>query len=820
MKGIKISRHFVPEGQHAESQLEWSRRDAKIGSPGGDLVFEMKNVEAPESWGQLAVDIAASKYFRKTGVAIDSKNDKNSPKASRNSAGGNSLQQASRTSAESGSQLQAETSVRQLVHRVVHTIRNSGVAQGYFADESSAAAFEEDLKHLLLNQKAAFNSPVWFNCGIYQEYKITGTGGQYHYNPVTEKTELTKNAYENPQCSACFIQSVDDDLMDIFELAKKEAKLFKYGSGSGTNFSKIRGRQEKIDGGATSSGLMTFLEVLDRGAAATKSGGTTRRAAKMVCLDLDHPEIFEFVSWKVKEEKKAMALIGAGYSSDFNGEAYRTVSGQNSNNSVRIPDRFFKAVESDGDWQTIARTTGKVIDTMKAKNLWNTICESAWNCADPGVQFSDIIESWNTCPETAPIRASNPCSEYLFVDDSACNLASINLAKFFEYKNSSWQFDINSYRLAVRLVFLAQEILIDFASYPSQEIARNSQALRPLGIGFANLGGLLTRMGIAYDSSLARDWASSLTAMMTGVAFELSAQLAESRGAFEQFQKNKIPMMRVFNRHHASVKNINWTIADLKAACVSAWTSAAALGAKYGFRNAQISAIAPTGTIGLLMGCDTTGIEPEFSHSKVKKLAGGGTLLIFSESFESGLKTLGYNKTQVEMISNYLALNGHLEGAPDLKPEHLAVFDCAVSSGSSRRSISPDGHLQMLAAVQPFVSGGISKTVNLNETATVDDIKSVYLKSWRLGLKSVAIYRNHSKGSQPLNAAKPNSSKSTAFAVGGSAGENFERKIEPTLLDQVPELNSFQSCPICASSTVLKAGCYICENCGHSLGCA
>jgi ribonucleoside-diphosphate reductase alpha chain len=808
MQGQSFKGYFVKPGQNPYDMVAWVSRTSKISGAAGEKVFEMKNVSVPMEWSQLATDIAVSKYFRKAGVP------------------------------ETGH----ETSARQLVHRVAHSIRLAGEnLKNYFATREDAERFENDLAYLLLTQRAAFNSPVWFNCGLYQAYGIEGFSGNYKWDFNKSTVVETKNAYENPQCSACFIQSVDDDLMSIFDLAKQEARIFKYGSGTGTNFSKIRGAQEKLSGGGMSSGLISFLEVLDRGAGATKSGGTTRRAAKMVCLDMDHPEIVDFINWKVREEKKVAALIAQGYASDFNGEAYKTVAGQNSNNSVRIPDNFMEAVNKDADWSTIARTGGQVIDTYKARDLWDQVAYAAWSCADPGVQFDSTIQKWHTCPATDRINASNPCSEYMFLDDTACNLSSLNLVKFLD---SEGNFDIEAYREANRVMFTAQEILVDFSSYPTAKIARNSHDYRPLGLGYANLGTLLMIKGIPYDSDAGRAWAGLITAIMHGEAFRTSAEMAAAKGSFPGYEKNREPMLRVMGQHRSAVSDIAPGLApqDLYEAAKEIWDDVVALGQVHGYRNAQATVLAPTGTIGLLMDCDTTGVEPDFSLVKFKKLAGGGYFKIVNQSVPLALKNLGYSEKDVTAIvqyatgSNTLEGTPHiniqtlkakglndddirkinaalpaamdiknavaawvigdegmsrlgvkeadlgslslveklgfnpkqideaskvicgamtLEGAPGLNPEHLAVFDCANKCGPyGERFIEAMGHVRMMAAVQPFLSGAISKTVNLPNESTVEDIKDTYVQAWEMGLKAIAVYRDGCKMSQPLNSAE------------------------------------------------------------------
>jgi ribonucleoside-diphosphate reductase alpha chain len=727
VNGMRFKHYYTQAGQDPLDQVEWCRRDSVIAEPDGSVVFEMRDLEVPTGWSQLATDIVASKYFRKAGVPETKK----------------------------------ELSVRQLVYRVAHTIAVAGKERNYFLDDESAAIFEAELTHLLVNQMGAFNSPVWFNCGLYHVYKIVGNSGNWYWDEKTQQIEQTNNAFAYPQCSACFIQKVDDDLMSIFELAKNEARLFKFGSGTGTNFSQIRGHQEKLSGGGTSSGLMSFLEVFDKGAGATKSGGTTRRAAKMVCLDVDHPEILDFVRWKAREEKKAQALIAAGYPADFNGEAYQTVSGQNSNNSVRISDEFMNAYLNDGDWQTTFRTSGEVCETFKARELMSEIAQAAWACADPGVQFDSTINDWHTCSNTDRIYASNPCSEYMFLDDSACNLASLNLMKF---RQDDGSFDVDSYRHACRVLTTAQEIIVDFASYPTKDIAQNSRDYRPLGLGYANLGTLLMTDGIPYDSDKARAIAGSITAIMCGEAYATSAEIAASKGPFPGFKKNREPMLRVMRKHRDAVNEIDARHCppELLRSAGECWDEAVRRGEKTGYRNAQATVLAPTGTIGLLMDCDTTGVEPEFSLVKWKKLAGGGYFKIINQSIPLALTRLGYNEKEVREINDYVLENNKIEEAPHLKDEHLAIFDCANRNGNGRRFIDPMGHVKMMAATQPFLSGAISKTINVPNEASVQDIEKLYVESWKLGLKAVALYRDGSKMSQPLNSQDDQSEEEEA----------------------------------------------------------
>ncbi len=711
-----FDRRFTQPGRNPLDDIRYVKTDSKIKDTDGKVVFELKGIEVPESWSPLAADILASKYFRKAGVPGTGH----------------------------------EVSIRQVIHRIARTLRMAGERSGYFNAESGAT-FEAELSYLLVNQFGAFNSPVWFNLGLFQDYGIEGSGGNFHWDRAREKTVETANAYEHPQCSACFIQSVDDDLMSIFELIKNEARLFKYGSGTGTNFSRIRGSAELLSGGGTSSGLMSFLDVLDRGAGATKSGGTTRRAAKMVCLDVDHPEIRDFVNWKMKEERKVAALIAAGYSSDFNGEAYRTVSGQNSNNSIRITDEFMQAVLKDDDWQTIARTNGKPLETFKARQLWKDMATAAWACADPGLQFDTTINEWHTCANTDRIRASNPCSEYMFLDDTACNLASLNLVRFLREDGS---FDLDAYRHAGRVFLVAQEILVDHSSYPTERIARNSHDYRPLGLGYANLGALLMLKGIPYDSGEGRAWAATLTALMTGNAYAVSAEMAARMGTFKGYAANRDPMLKVIRKHRDSVQNIQaaGVPKDLCEAAQEVWDLALHMGEKHGYRNAQVTVLAPTGTIGLLMDCDTTGIEPDFALVKFKKLAGGGSFKIVNQSVPQALANLGYPSDQIREIVHHVLETMTIEGAPHFQSHHLPVFDCANRCGENgTRFIAPMGHVRMMAAVQPFLSGAISKTVNLPHETTVEEVEEIHLQAWKSGLKAIALYRDGCKLSQPLS---------------------------------------------------------------------
>jgi ribonucleoside-diphosphate reductase alpha chain len=809
-RGVRVERRFTSAGTDPLDTIVYERRSSVITNPDGSIVFKMEGAEVPSSWSQLATDILISKYFRKAGLHGDKDH--------------------------------GETSVRQVVHRLAHTIRMAAdTFGGYFANRSDADTFESELSYLLANQYGAFNSPVWFNLGLWHEYGINGSGGNWAWSFEKSDVAETTGAYERPQCSACFIQAVKDDLMSIYDLVKAEARLFKYGSGTGSNFSSIRGVTEKLSGGGTSSGLMSFLEVFDRAAGATKSGGTTRRAAKMVCLNMDHPEIESFINWKVREEKKAHALIAAGFSSDFNGDAYHTISGQNSNNSVRVTDEFMRAVEAGGKWQTRSRTTAEICDTYEAKDLWHQIAAAAWGCADPGVQYDSTINKWHTCPNSGRINASNPCSEYMFLDDTACNLASVNLTKFLREDGT---FDVDGYRHACRVFFVAQEILVDLSSYPTAGIARNSHDYRPLGLGYANLGSLLMALGVPYDSREGRAIAAALTAIMCGHAYKASADMAATKDPFPGFAKNREPMLRVMRMHRDAAYAIDRDAcpSDLYRAACDDWDAAVAGGEQHGYRNAQATVLAPTGTIGLLMDCDTTGIEPDFALVKFKKLAGGGYFKIVNQTVPRALRRLGYSEREVQEIVAFVSgantllaaphvnrrtlkekglldadlakveaalpgvfdldsafaawvvgedtyerlgvtkevrgtakhfsllehlgftpqqiaeaqdvIVGHMtiEGAPHLRQEHYPVFDCANRCGKQgERFLAPMSHVRMMAATQPFLSGAISKTVNLPNDATVDDVQGIYEEGWRLGLKAVALYRDGCKASQPLS---------------------------------------------------------------------
>jgi ribonucleoside-diphosphate reductase alpha chain len=745
--------------------IEWEKRESTITSADGKIVFEMKDVEVPATWSQLATNIVASKYFRKAGVPNDRGH---------------------------------EYSVKQLIFRVVDTITDYGKSAGYFASDEDGCNFKNDLQWLLLHQYCAFNSPVWFNIGLHHKYNIKGNGENYAWDGKDGYLKI-KNQYHRPQASACFIQSVDDDLNSIFELTKNEANLFKYGSGTGSNMSKLRGRNEKLSGGGQSSGLLSFLKVLDSAAGAIKSGGTTRRAAVMRCLDIDHPEIIDFIDWKVKEEQKAIALIAQGYSSDFNGEAYATITGQNSNNSVRLTDEFMKAVENDKEWETINRTDGKVYKSYKARWMFQKICKATWSCADPGIQYDSTINDWHTCANTAPIRSSNPCSEFMFIDDSACNLASLNLVNFFQNN----KFNTDLFKKACRLLLVAQDILVDFASYPTRKITKNSHEFRPLGLGYANLGTLVMMHGFPYDSSGGRAISGLVTSIMTGHAYEVSSEIADQLGTFKRYPENQDVMLKVMQKHADSLSMDVYHAKDNEAAtslikeAKGCWDNVLQKGKKSGFRNSQVTVLAPTGTIGLLMDCATTGVEPAFSLVMWKKLAGGGVIPIVNQSVPHVLKELDYSNQQIESITEHIKKNSTIEGAEDIKDEHLEIFDCAMAGGNGKRAIDPLGHVRMMAAIQPFISGAISKTVNMPHDCSAEDIYNVYLDSWRLGLKAIAIYRDGSKGSQPLTTAPDKEDAENLETINFLKKEihKLEKKYEEKFEKKIPDWGQSKRLP-------------------------
>ena len=689
--GLEFSRYFTLPGVDPFDEVEWEIRKALIGNEKGTVVFEQSDVEIPKFWSQQATNIVVSKYFR----------------------------------GQLGTP-EREHSVKQLIGRVVDTITRWAGEQQYFDSEDALLAFSHELKHLLVYQKAAFNSPVWFNCGF-------------------EKA---------PQCSACFINSVDDTMESILTLAKTEGMLFKFGSGTGSNLSAIRSSRELLAGGGTASGPVSFMKGYDAFAGVIKSGGKTRRAAKMVILNAEHPDIEEFIHCKVEEEKKAWALIDAGYDGSFTGVAYGSVFFQNSNNSVRVTDDFMRAVLDDGPWQTKAVRDGQVMDTYKARDLMRGIADGTWVCGDPGMQFDTTVNDWHTCPNTDRINASNPCSEYMFLDDSACNLSSINLMKF---TRDNGELDVAAFKSACRTMTTAQEIIVPNASYPTKAIEKNSNDYRPLGLGYANLGALLMARGLPYDSDEGRAYAGAITAVMTGEAYAQSARIARDHGGpFAGYEKNREPFLRVMRKHRDAVSEINtkFVPADLMSGAKQAWEEAIELGEDFGYRNAQATVLAPTGTIGFMMDCDTTGVEPDIALVKYKKLVGGGLMKIVNQTVPMALGKLGYTQPEVEAILHFIDENETIEGAPFLKEEHLPVFDCAFKPAQGKRSIQYMGHIRIMGATQPFISGAISKTVNVPREATVEDIEHAYLESWRLGAKAISIYRDGSKRTQPLNTSR------------------------------------------------------------------
>ncbi len=688
-KGLHFERRFTGPGDDPFELVEWEVRDAVIGDEKGNKVFEQKGVEVPKAWSQTATNVVVSKYFR----------------------------------GQLGTP-ERETSVRQLIGRVADTMTGWGRDGGYFASEADADTFHAELTHILVHQMACFNSPVWFNVGI----------------------------EDKPQCSACFINSVEDTMESILGLAKTEGMLFKYGSGTGSNLSSIRSSREILAGGGTASGPVSFMKGFDAFAGVIKSGGKTRRAAKMVILNADHPDIVEFIESKESEEKKAWALIEAGYDGGFNvpGGAYDSVFYQNANHSVRTTDEFLQAVLDDGEWTTRSVTSGEPMETHRARELMEKIAEATWVCGDPGMQYDTTINDWHTCAATARINSSNPCSEYMFLDDTACNLASLNLMKFYDADTG---FDVDGFKHTCEVIISAMEIIVGFASYPTPRIADNSHTFRPLGIGYANLGALLMARGLPYDSAAGRDYAGAITALMSGAAYAQSARISDAMGPFDEFETNREPMLRVMRKHRDAVKGIEPAHVPLEIlkAAKSSWDDVVTLGERHGLRNSQISVLAPTGTIAFMMDCDTTGVEPDIALVKYKRLVGGGMIKIVNNTVPLALKRLGYEKEEVQAIVEYIDEHDTIEGAPRLQDEHLAVFDCAFKPARGSRSIHYRGHLKMLGAVQPFISGAISKTINMPEDSTPEEIMQAYVEGWQLGLKAVAIYRDGCKRSQPLS---------------------------------------------------------------------
>ena len=716
--GLKIESRFCPTDVVSPfDTVQWETRSAAIKDESGKVLFEQTNCEIPSDWSQLATNVVVSKYFYGDPSNVEER----------------------------------ERSVRQLIHRVTRTIADWGIADGYFDTAEDGERFYRELSWLCLHQHGAFNSPVWFNVGLYQQYNVIGTKCNWHYNVQSGQVEQPENPYEYPQGSACFIQSVDDNMEDIMRLATSEAMLFKFGSGTGTDLSTIRSSREKLSGGGKPSGPLSFMRVYDQIAAVVKSGGKTRRAAKMQSLKVWHPDIMEFVECKWKEEQKAHALIREGYESNFNGEAYSSVMFQNANLSIRVTDEFMQAVADNKVWKT--RWVSDKCDieppTYQAKDILARMSECAWHCGDPGVQYDTTINKWHTCPNSGRINASNPCSEYMFLDNTACNLSSINLMK---YRRDDGSFDAEGFSATCRLFFIAQEILIDHASYPTDRIAHNSHLFRPLGLGYSNIGSLIMTSGAPYDSPAGHSMCGAITALLHGAANLASAEIAGVVGPFEEYPDNAEPMLRVMQMHRNAVEQIDpCGPSYLKDAARNVWDKVLELGSRNGFRNAQATVLAPTGTISFMMDCDTTGVEPDIALVKYKQLAGGGMLKILNRSVSLGLRNLGYSPAQIVEIEKFISEKDTIEGAPHVKAEHLPVFDCAFTPANGTRSIRWQAHVEMMAAAQPFLSGAISKTVNMPTNSTVDDIAQAYFWGWELGLKAIAIYRDGSKQSQPLS---------------------------------------------------------------------
>ena len=798
--GLSFRRLFTKPGVSPYDEVEWDLRLAQITDAKGGVIFEQKDVEVPKDWSMTATNIVASKYLHgKIGTP------------------------------------ERESGVRALVTRVAETIRNWGLDQGYFKTPEDGATFHDELVHILVRQYAAFNSPVWFNVGC-DRIEPNSDARNWHWNPQTQQVEFGVTGYSNPQCSACFINSVKDSLDSILTLAKTEGMLFKWGSGTGTNLSPLRSSTECLSGGGTASGPLSFMKGFDAFAGVIKSGGKTRRAAKMVILNVDHPDIVDFIECKQKEEAKAHALVSLGYDGSHpDSDAYSSIFFQNANNSVRVTDDFMYAVVRDTDFSTKAISDGTVMKTYKAKELLRKVSEATWHCGDPGMQYDTTVNRWHTSKNTARINASNPCSEYMFLDDSACNLASLNLLKFAP----NGTFDVEAYRHAVDILITAQEILVDNAGYPTEMIMRNSHDYRPLGLGYANLGALLMAAGLPYDSDAGRDYAACVTAIMCGQAYLQSSRIAEQcapltpateatrknlsetnlgagignaaesstthvgtaalgrpaerssaapaqmpGGACPGWYINREPFLDVIRMHRASVNNINKSNvpSSLYEASKASWDEALAHGEKHGYRNSQVTVLAPTGTIGFMMDCDTTGVEPDLALVKYKKLVGGGMIKIVNQTVPTALFKLGYNHEETDAIVSYIDATGTIEGAPHIKDEHLAVFDCSFKPAKGTRSIAYMGHLRMMAAAQPFISGAISKTVNLPENASVEDIMEAYLQAWKLGLKAVAVYRDGCKKSQPLSAAgtkTANSSKDDPRPGSGTPREEENLNAPP-----------------------------------------
>jgi len=743
-RGLRIEHFFSTPGVHPFEQLEWETRSVKITGDSGQAVFKQDNIEVPVSWSQLATKVVASKYFYgdvETGLR--------------------------------------EHSVKQLVHRVCKIIADRGKRDGYFATDEDAEVFYNELTSLCVNQYGAFNSPVWFNVGLFDVYGIASSKHNFHWDPQRREVVACENSYEYPQASACFIQSVKDSMEDIMRLATSEAMLFKHGSGTGTDLSTLRSSTEKLSGGGKPSGPLSFMRVYDQIAAVIKSGGKTRRAAKMQSLKVKHPDIKEFITCKSEEEKKARALIEAGYNGDYNNEAYNSVMFQNSNLSVRVTDEFMQAVEKDGMWATYAVTTGEKMQEHSARELMELIAEGTRLCGDPGLQYDSTINRWHTCPNSGPINASNPCSEYMFIDDSACNLASLNLMKF---RKEDGSFDVDSFKKAVRLFIIAQEILVDNGSYPDKSVTSNSHLFRPLGLGYANLGSVVMSQALAYDSDQARSFAAAVSAIMTGAAYAASAEIAQLMAPFEEFDENSDAMLKVINMHRQRAYDIPESHCPdyLRNAAKDAWNEAFDAGSKVGFRNAQATVLAPTGTIGFMMDCDTTGIEPDIALVKYKLLAGGGMLKLVNKTVPMALDRLGYSADDIKSICDYIDENETIEGAEKLRDDHLPIFDCAFKPRIGKRHIHYMAHLKMMAAVQPFISGAISKTVNMPKESTTEEIGVAYMEGWKLGLKAVAIYRDGSKKLQPVSTKKHRKTRAKAAAEVPSQAKPFRRRLPDT----------------------------------------
>src|SRR6266705_2263802 len=739
--GLTFRRLFTKPGVSPYDEIEWEKRIAQITDSKGGVIFEQKDVEVPKDWSMTATNIVASKYLHGTLGTPE-----------------------------------RESGVRALVTRVAETIRDWGLAQGYFRTPEDGATFHDELAHILLRQYAAFNSPVWFNVGC-DRIEPNSDGQNWHWNAKTQTVEFGITGYSKPQCSACFINSVKDSLDSILTLAKTEGMLFKWGSGTGTNLSPLRSSTEGISGGGTASGPLSFMKGFDAFAGVIKSGGKTRRAAKMVILNVDHPDIVPFIECKSKEEAKAHALVAAGYDgSSPDSEAYSSIFFQNANNSVRVTDDFMYAVLRDADFSTRAVKDGRPMKTFKAKELLYQLSDATWRCGVPGMQYDTTVNRWHTSKNTARINASNPCSEYMFLDDTACNLASLNLMKFV---NASGQFDVAAFKHAVDVTITAQEILVDNASYPTPKIEENSHNFRPLGLGYANLGALLMSMALPYDSDEGRDMSGAITALMCGEAYAQSSRIAEKMGPFPGYEVNREPMLEVIRMHRDAMRGIQpeHVQTELFLAAQESWDTALAHGEKYGYKNSQVTVLAPTGTIGFMMDCDTTGIEPDLALVKYKKLVGGGLIKIVNNTVPQALMKLGYTPEQSSEMVSYIDKNGKIEGAPYVKEEHLAVFDCSLAPQGGGRSIRWTGHVKMMAAAQPFLSGAISKTINMPEDSTVEDIMNAYIESWRLGLKAVAIYRDNSKRSQPLSAAKDAKKEDKKTEAAPRAAEPVQREL-------------------------------------------